>query len=252
MHGENPPRPSPSRLAFLAFLTAKNIYPVNAQAAVFASEDCELTEGVWAATERQKLEEFRTKVAMTATAAIAATNDTVTATINTGSTRSRSTTNGCLEPSTFTTTRIAADAGGAKSEAGRGSTGQPGISPLPSWATAAATNGGTKNTAPFHSSTLGRDEGGGSGASIPASPQDKALMRGRINGKGNHPAFATATKGVAAAAGNAPRNAATSEPAGTGEDAGSGVEVEVEAVRCRVSLSPPNDPEITHPERVTE
>lgn len=206
---------------------------------MFGSEDCQLTERVWASTERQKLEEFSTKVSMTATSTI------VTATINAGS-RVKPT-NEPL-PSAFSPAKTAAEAG-IEGEAGKGSTKRHGVSSLPSRATAAAatTNDtGTKHSAPYHSSTFGRDGGGGSSVPPPESPRDDAVIRGRFDDKGYHPAAA------AAAAGAAFKNASTSRSTGSEEDTGSEVEVEVEAVGCGVSVSSPYDPEITHPQRVTE
>lgn len=174
------------------------------QAAVFASEDCELTDGVWANTERHKLEEFSTKASMIAAAAI-----------NAGS-RARSIND--LQPSALASAKLAADTGIA-SEAGGVSAGQRGVSsPLLA-----------QHAAPFHSSALGRDGGGDSGVLAPVSPRGDAVTRGRFDDAVS-------------------KNAATSGFTGSEEDTGP----EVEAAGCRVTPSPPYDPEITRPQRVTE
>eukprot|EP00903_Cladosiphon_okamuranus_P011484 g10816.t1 len=221
------------------------------QAAVFASEECELTEGVWATTERNKLQEFSTKLSMTAGAAGPAATDVVPASINPAS-RVNSV-NEPLEPSAASQAKSAKYAG-VKGKMGRGSTAQHGTSSPPPVTTAATTTKiGKRHAAPFQSSTLRRGGGGGGdGAAASERPRDDAVFRGRCDGDRYHPAATTTIAGGGGGAPDASRNAAAAGSTGSREDTGSEVEEEVEALGCGLSLSSPNDPEITHPRRVTE
>lgn len=134
------------------------------------------------------------------------------------------------------------------------STGQHGTSSLPPYATTATPETGKKHAAPFRSSTLGRDGGGGGGVPSPVSSRDDAVIRERFDCSEHRPTAATTNPAVAGAAAAASRDSAASGSTGSEEDTGSEVEVEVEveAVGWGLSLSLPNDPEITHPQRVTE
>lgn len=201
------------------------------QAAVFGSEDCELTEELWASTESQKLKEFSEKVSMTTTATATAIATAPPDAASKGIWEVEPPQQRLRPPTEKVTARF-----DIEGEAGRSSTRSLGDSPLPPCALATADAGG-EGTAPFYSSTFGSGDGG-----IPAEAisTDIAMVGGRFNGASS--AAATITSSGAACAPSEATDAASASTRPVGE--------EVETVGWRGALSAPGDPEITHPERV--
>lgn len=195
------------------------------QAAVFGSEECELTEELWATTETQKLKEFSEKVSMT-------TSSIATPPIGTAS-KGNSTNEPLLQRVRSPKTKMTAGVD-VEGEAGRNSTRLHGGSPFSPCPTAAAGAGG-ESAAPFYSGAFA--SGGGGDVPIEAISSSIAITGEGFHGE-DSAAVTTTTPGTA---GTSSEN--TIAASGTDDE-------EVEDVGRRGASSAPGDPEITHPERV--
>lgn len=209
------------------------------QAAVFGSEDCELTEALWASTERQKLKEFSEKLALMATAAANAASKRTSATKSSPSLLQQR--RACT---TTTTLSDATKLGIGRNVSNAGTHEGRSAPPPPARATcvhAPAADAGA-NAAPCISSFV---DGSSCGVAANSKVSSDSGPRGQSTGKGNRDA-AAATGGLAP--GRAVFEAAASLSEDTAEE-----EEKMELMVTSVgALRPPCDPEITHPERLTD
>lgn len=202
------------------------------QAAVFGSEDCELTEELWASTESQKLKEFSEKVSMTTTAATTANAPPKAAS------KAHSEVEPLLQRVRPPTKNMVARfdiEGEAERSGGRllGDSHSP-----PCAATNADASG--ESAAPFYSNTFGSG-GGGGGTAVAAISTDIAksgeVSTERVSPLRQPPLLALP----------APLSGDTGAASTSSTRWGGG---EVETAGWRGALSAVVDPEITHPERV--
>lgn len=257
---------------------------------MFGSENCELSEGLWARTERQKLKEFSEKVTMTATPAAPATLSATAATVNT--------VNGAVSvgnpafshdsplPTVLqqgtaiatTTARNAVGDGGDRDDAKNDERkerkgGQRGPSPPSSRRITNAASCvtplfppplpptsviGTGAAAPSCSPTFGS---GARGGITTTTTTTIGITRGRYQaGTGNNTGSTVDDASTACySTGGAGAGAAVIAPgmnygasSGCAASMGGQEQLEVETVGWEGALSPLCDPEITHPERVTD
>lgn len=211
------------------------------QAAVFGSEDCELTEALWASTERQKLKEFSEKLVLTATAAAATATSKRTST-------TKSSPSILQKRRACTTTTTPSDAtilgiGKKVSSAGTHEEGRNVPSPsarTTCCACAPAADAGA-NAAPC-SSSFG--DGSSSGVTFNSKISSESEPRGQSTDKGNSDA--------AAATGDIPPGRAFAAAASLSEDKAEEEETLELMFTVGGALRPPCDPEITHPESLTD
>ncbi|CAN0519352.1 unnamed protein product [Ectocarpus sp. 12 AP-2014] len=210
------------------------------QAAVFGSEDCELTEALWASTERQKLKEFSEKLVLTATAAANAASKRTSA--------PKSSPSLVQQRRACTTTTTLSDAtklGIGRNVSNAGIHERRSAPPPPARATcvrAPAADAGA-NAAPC-SSSFG--DGSGCGVAADSKVSSDSGPWGQSTGKGNNSDAAAATGGLA------PGRAVFEAAASLSEDKAEEEEKMEPMVTSVGALRPPCDPEITHPERLTD
>ncbi|CAN0479126.1 unnamed protein product, partial [Ectocarpus sp. 12 AP-2014] len=210
------------------------------QAAVFGSEDCELTEALWASTERRKLKEFSEKLVLTATAATNAASKRTSA--------PKSSPSLLQQRRACTTTTTLSDAtklGIGRNVSNAGTHEGRSAPPPPAQATcvrAPAANAGA-NAAPC-SSSFG--DGSSCGVAANSKVSSDSGPRGQSTGNGNNRDAAAATGGLA------PGLAVFEAAASLSEDKAE-EKKKMELMGTSVgALRPPCDPEITHPERLTD
>ncbi|CAB1119251.1 unnamed protein product [Ectocarpus sp. CCAP 1310/34] len=210
------------------------------QAAVFGSEDYELTEALWASTERQKLKEFSEKLILTATAAANAASK--------GTSPPKSSPSLLQQRRVCTTTTTLGDAtklGIGRNVSNAGTHEGRSASPPPAranWVRAPAADAGA-NAAPC-SSSFG--DGSNCGGVANSKVSSDSWPQGHSTGKGNNSDAAAATGGLA------PGRAVFEAAASLSEDKAEEEEKMELVVTSVGALRPPCDPEITHPERFTD